>query len=87
MTVTGQDVWVTNSGDATVSRINAAANKVVGTIPVGNVPVAIASGRSGVWVANQGDDTVNRIDPATGKLTPTGHTASVGKPVSFEFVR
>jgi hypothetical protein len=49
--VTGQDVWVTNSGDGTVSRISAAADRVVDTITVGNVPVAIASGPSGVWVA------------------------------------
>jgi len=40
-------------------------------IPVGNVPVAIASGPSGVWVANQGDNTVTRIDPATGAVTKT----------------
>jgi hypothetical protein len=28
-----------------------------------------------------------RIDPAKGTLTATGHTISLGKPVSFEFVR
>ena len=43
LTVTGTDVWVTNSGEATVSRINMAANAVVATVPVGNVPVAIAT--------------------------------------------
>ena len=45
---TAENVWVTNSGDGTVSRINAAANVVVQTTPVGNLPVAIASGPSGV---------------------------------------
>jgi YVTN family beta-propeller protein len=54
-----------------VSRINAAAGRAVQAIPVGNLPVAIASGPSGVWVANQGDDTVDRIDPATGTVTAT----------------
>jgi YVTN family beta-propeller protein len=70
VTITGDDVWVANSGDGTVSRINAAADKLVDTIAVGNVPVAIASGRSGVWVANQGDDTVRRINPTTGVVDP-----------------
>ena len=49
--------------------VNAAANKVVRTIRVGNVPAAIASGPSGVWVANRGDGTVDRISPATGTVT------------------
>jgi len=52
--VTRENVWVTNSGDGTVSRINAASNTVAETTPVGNVPVAIASGPSGVWVTNSG---------------------------------
>ena len=53
----------------TVSWISAAANAVVDTIGVGNVPVAIAGGPSGVWVANQGDDTADQINPATGTVT------------------
>jgi YVTN family beta-propeller protein len=69
VTVTGSDVWVANSGDGTVSRINAAADKVVQTITVGNIPDAIASGPSGIWVANAGDATVDRIDPVTGDVT------------------
>jgi 6-phosphogluconolactonase len=42
-----------------------------------------------VVVGNQNSDsiTVFRMDASTGKLTNTGHTAKVGKPVSFEFVR
>jgi hypothetical protein len=40
-------------------------------------------------VGNQNSDTIGtfKIDPAKGTLTATGHTISVGKPVSFEFVR
>lgn len=40
-------------------------------------------------VGNQNSDTVAtfRIDAAKGTLTATGQTISVGKPVSFEFVR
>src|SRR5262249_53243568 len=69
VTVTGQDAWVANSDDGTVSQIDTTTNTVVQTIPVGNTPVAIASGRGGVWVANQGDNTVDRINPATGTVT------------------
>ena len=69
VTVTGQDAWVANSDDGTVSQIDTTTNTVVQTIRVGNTPVAIASGPSGVWVANQGDNTVDRINPATGTVT------------------
>ena len=62
-------MWVANSGDATVSRIDATAGKAVQTVTVGNVPVAIASGPSGVWVANEADDTADQIDRVTGKVT------------------
>jgi YVTN family beta-propeller protein len=72
VTVTGGDVWVANSGDGTVTRISAAAGRVVDTIQVGNVPDAIASGPSGIWVADRGDATVDRIDPVTGKVTRRG---------------
>jgi YVTN family beta-propeller protein len=70
--ITGPDAWVTNSGDATVSRVSTVTNRAVATIPVGNFPVAIAAGSGGVWVANEGDDTVDRIDPATGTVTTQG---------------
>ena len=70
--VTGPDVWVTNSGDGTVSRVSAVTGRAVDTIQVGNLPVAIAAGSGGVWVANEGDDTVDRIDPATGDVTRRG---------------
>jgi YVTN family beta-propeller protein len=65
-------VWVTNSGDGTVTRVSTVTNRAVDTIQVGNLPVAIASWSSGVWVANEGDHTVDRIDPATGTVTKRG---------------
>jgi YVTN family beta-propeller protein len=71
VTVTRGNAWVADSGDATVSQVSVAAGKVVRTIPVGNQPVAIASGRSGVWVANEFDDTVTQINPATGTKVRT----------------
>jgi YVTN family beta-propeller protein len=45
-------VWVLNQGDGTVSRVDATANRVVATIPVG-VPGPggdIAAGEGSVWV-------------------------------------
>ena len=55
-------VWVANSGDGTVSFIDAQTNTVVGSpIKVGRAPEAIALVRHSVWVANNADDSVTRI--------------------------
>ena len=57
----------------------------------GKTPRAFNIDPSGAFLVagNQNSDTIAvfRIDAATGKLTSTGQTVSVGKPVSFEFVR
>jgi YVTN family beta-propeller protein len=64
-------VWVSNSGDGTVSRIDPVGNKVTGVIPVGRGPVAIDFGEDAVWVANNLSNSVSRIDPATNKVVAT----------------
>ena len=46
-------VWVANSGDGTVSRIDPTTSKVVATIRVGNSPRGIAVGGGKVWVTVQ----------------------------------
>ena len=73
-------VWVTNTTDDTVSRIDPTTHEVRQTIDVGGGPAGVAVGGGAVWVANGLDATVSRIDPAENrevqKLTvgngPTG---------------
>jgi YVTN family beta-propeller protein len=55
-------VWVTNSGDGTVSRIDPDTRDVVDTIDVGSAPSGVAGGYGSVWVANTGTGTVTRLD-------------------------
>ena len=43
-------IWVANSGDGTVSRIDPASGNVVATIEVGGNPASVAVGEGGVWV-------------------------------------
>ena len=56
-------VWVTNTTEDTVSRIDPATNAVGQTIDVGGGPAGVAVGGGAVWVANGLDGTVSRIDP------------------------
>ncbi len=65
-------VWV--AGDAfgrTVWKVDPATAKVVATLPLPFIPMAIAAGAGGVWVTSLLDDMVSRIDPATNRITET----------------
>ncbi len=66
----GDDLWVAGLGSPVVTRISAAANKVVDRITVGNQPSAVVASAGAVWVANSGDNTIQRIDPKTDKADP-----------------
>ena len=61
-------MWVANSGERTISRINIATGRVVQAIEVGNGPTAIAATGSLLWVANATDSTVLSIDARTGAV-------------------
>ena len=67
-------VWTLNRGDgsgsggATVSRVDPKTNKVVATIPVGDLgaPAEIAAGEGSVWISAPGVP-ITRIDPRTNR--------------------
>jgi YVTN family beta-propeller protein len=58
------NVYIANSGNATVSVISTSRNVVTRTIPVGNNPVALAETPDGkkLYVVNQGDGTVTVVN-------------------------
>jgi YVTN family beta-propeller protein len=62
-------LWVTNEADDSVSRIDLSSGQVTGSIRVGRIPRAIATGAGAAWVANTRDGTVTRIDPETLDVT------------------
>ncbi|HEX9245997.1 MAG TPA: cytochrome D1 domain-containing protein, partial [bacterium] len=66
-------MFVTNSGDNTVSVIETATNTVVATVQVATKPegVAVTPDGSWVYVANNGDGTVTVIDAVSFQLVLT----------------
>ena len=72
--VGGGFVWVTNSLDSTVSRINT-QDGATEEIPVGNGPTGIAFDERGghVWVVNTHDQTISRIGARDGKVKTFSH--------------
>ena len=63
-------VWVTNSSDGTVTRIDP-ETLVTKPISVGNGPAAVAVNAAGAWVANAGDNTVVLVDTDTNTVVDT----------------
>jgi ABC-type transport system substrate-binding protein len=61
-------VWVANSLDLSVTKINPSSARVTATIPVGDGPHAIVAGSDGVWVSDEFDATLDRIDPRAGRV-------------------
>ena len=61
-------MWVTNSGDDTVTRIDPSTAQVVGDpISVGTKPRGVIETAEAAWIANAGDGTVTRLDRKTGE--------------------
>ena len=70
-------VWVANTEDGTVSRIDASTNQVVDTLTIGEKggtygsPWATAMGAGSLWVTDNAADAIVRIDPATNEVLAT----------------
>jgi ABC-type transport system substrate-binding protein/class 3 adenylate cyclase len=80
-------VWVTNSADGTVTRIDP-TTLVPTPIPVGHGPAAVAVNAAGVWIANAGDNTLVRVDTGTNAVAGTtrvgnGPTAVLATPTAL----
>ena len=58
-------VWVANSLDATVWRIDPSTNRVIGTVTVGEGPKRGDRRTRRYWVSNALSGTLSKIDPAT----------------------
>jgi len=63
-------VWVTNSADGTVTRIDP-TTLLATTIPVGHGPSAVAVNAAGAWIATADDNKLVRIDPETNAIAGT----------------
>lgn len=67
----GRDIWVTNSGANTVSRIDGRSHTVIASIHVGDDPRGVVVAGDSVWVTNNLNGTVAQIDMATNSVTST----------------
>ena len=80
VTVSAGSVWVANSLDGTVTRVDPARDAVVATIPVGDGPDAIAAAAGAVWVVNEFGGNISRVDPRKGVRRIARSPSGAGRP-------
>ncbi len=77
------DIWVANSGSASVSRLRNNGTLVT-RIPVGSEPTGIAVDAAGkVWASNLGSSTASRINPATNTVDLTVSLGAGAGPYNY----
>jgi len=57
----GSNVWVTNSGDNTLTQIRVSDGALLATFATGLDPAAVLFDGAQIWVANKGSNTVSRF--------------------------
>ena len=56
----GENIWVTNSGSASVTELRASDAMLVGTFGVGTNPHGIAFDGANMWIGNHDSNTVSK---------------------------
>jgi YVTN family beta-propeller protein len=69
-------VWVANSLDLTVSKIDPATGAVTATVEVGDGPGGIVAAGNSLWVSDEFGATLDRIDPQAARVVRTVHLGS-----------
>lgn len=64
-------LWVTNTGDGTVSRLDLGSRRVEATIPVDGEPTGVAVAGGFVWVSLQDRGSVAQISPGVDRVVNT----------------
>ena len=77
-------VWIADSADETVSRVDPASETVDDRIQVRGEPGSLAAGGGAVWAASTLGSTIERIDTRTDTVTQTVRLGNA-KPVSLAF--
>jgi YVTN family beta-propeller protein len=80
----GTNIWVTNQGSNTVTKLQASTGGVVGTYSVGSNPAAVAFDGTNIWVTNAGSQSVTKLLASTGATVGTYPVGSNPLGVAFD---
>ena len=68
MAFDGVNIWVTNTGDSTFTKLQASNGSNLGTFSVGSSPLGVAFDGANIWVANSQSNTVTKMRASDGSI-------------------
>ena len=63
----GTNIWISNRGDNTVSRIRPSDGTILGTYAVGSAPTGILFDGTNIWAANLNSNNVTKLRASDGR--------------------
>ena len=80
----GEDIWVTNNGDNTVTELRASDGANLGTFAVGTSPMGIAFDGANMWVVNNGSNNVTELQVPGGAVLGTFSVGTAPMGIVFD---
>jgi hypothetical protein len=80
----GANMWVANGLTNTVTELQAATGKVVGTYAVGLYPTAVAFDGANIWVANNQSNSVSKLEAGSGTVVGTYTVGTLPVALAFD---
>ena len=80
----GENVWITNYFDKTVTKLRAADGFNLGTFNVGDGAAGIVFDGTNLWVVCNGDSTLVKLSPSSGTVVATYATGKGPFAVAFD---
>jgi len=80
----GADMWVSNVGDGTVTKLRANDGTSLGTFAVGNFPMGMVFDGANIWVAQNGSSSVTKLRASDGTMLGTYTVGSGPEVLAFD---
>ena len=80
----GTNIWVTNNGASTVTKVLASTGVVIGTYPAGNGPDGIVFDGTNIWVTNNGTNKVTKLLASSGATVNSYNVGTYPSGIAFD---
>jgi hypothetical protein len=80
----GHNIWVTNTGDETVSKVRASDGRVLFTVPAGPDPWGIVYAGDSIWVSNLNNGMLTHLRLSDGAVLGDAPVGANPRPLTFD---